>query len=467
MIFGDTSEHNSKAFAPNFNTGRVVKLKGRYNETSPDIVIEDVAFTPKELRDTSNYLLDIIKSKVKPKKKKSTQTVAVDKKPKKVKTEFLSNTEIEATTATKPKPKKKKVLKVETEVSPAPKPKPKKKKVLKVETESHSPKLKPKKKKVLKVETEVSPAPKPKPKKKKVLKVETEATTAPKVMNTKEQTFEEKVTSLAKKPLLDLNSLDKKTRNAVEDFRLREKVRQKLIAAALESNEECKFDVDAAFKKFENAETEEPVAKKVVKKKKKKPANFQKVLESEKAVLIDEEVDLPKEPRIVADRKIGKQYAKIVPQNVPGFDARRLASNAVDIPIEEVEDFRKTTLDLTRKYVDFLRNDILPHFIALDSAIEYSMALMMDGLGRDDIKTDDTLLTSLKWVLHKRALNYFGELAKVDVNSSEIEQVLAEMYKTDLSKRTAYSTDTVGVVQEKTLGTVKSRGAKDEKAYNT
>ena len=428
MIFGDTSEHNSKAFAPNFNTGRVVKLKGRYNETSPDIVIEDVAFTPKELRDTSNYLLDIIKSKVKPKKKKSTQTVAVDKKPKKVKTEFLSNTEIEATTATKPKPKKKKVLKVETEVSPAPK---------------------------------------PKPKKKKVLKVETEATTAPKVMNTKEQTFEEKVTSLAKKPLLDLNSLDKKTRNAVEDFRLREKVRQKLIAAALESNEECKFDVDAAFKKFENAETEEPVAKKVVKKKKKKPANFQKVLESEKAVLIDEEVDLPKEPRIVADRKIGKQYAKIVPQNVPGFDARRLASNAVDIPIEEVEDFRKNTLDLTRKYVDFLRNDILPHFIALDSAIEYSMALMMDGLGRDDIKTDDTLLTSLKWVLHKRALNYFGELAKVDVNSSEIEQVLAEMYKTDLSKRTAYSTDTVGVVQEKTLGTVKSRGAKDEKAYNT
>ena len=428
MIFGDTSEHNSKAFAPNFNTGRVVKLKGRYNETSPDIVIEDVAFTPKELRDTSNYLLDIIKSKVKPKKKKSTQTVAVDKKPKKVKTEFLSNTEIEATTATKPKPKKKKVLKVETEVSPAPK---------------------------------------PKPKKKKVLKVETEPTTAPKVLNTKEQTFEEKVTSLAKKPLLDLNSLDKKTRNAVEDFRLREKVRQKLIAAALESNEECKFDVDAAFKKFENAETEEPVAKKVVKKKKKKPANFQKVLESEKAVLIDEEVDLPKEPRIVADRKIGKQYAKIVPQNVPGFDARRLASNAVDIPIEEVEDFRKNTLDLTRKYVDFLRNDILPHFIALDSAIEYSMALMMDGLGRDDIKTDDTLLTSLKWVLHKRALNYFGELAKVDVNSSEIEQVLAEMYKTDLSKRTAYSTDTVGVVQEKTLGTVKSRGAKDEKAYNT
>ena len=408
MIFGDTSEHNSKAFAPNFNTGRVVKLKGRYNETSPDIVIEDVAFTPKELRDTSNYLLDIIKSKVKPTKKKSTQTVAVDKKPKKVKTEFLSNTEIEATTATKPKPKKKKVLKVETE-----------------------------------------------------------PTTAPKVLNTKEQTFEEKVTSLAKKPLLDLNSLDKKTRNAVEDFRLREKVRQKLIAAALESNEECKFDVEAAFKKFENAETEEPVAKKVVKKKKKKPANFQKVLESEKAVLIDEEVDLPKEPRIVADRKIGKQYAKIVPQNVPGFDARRLASNAVDIPIEEVEDFRKTTLDLTRKYVDFLRNDILPHFIALDSAIEYSMALMMDGLGRDDIKTDDTLLTSLKWVLHKRALNYFGELAKVDVNSSEIEQVLAEMYKTDLSKRTAYSTDTVGVVQEKTLGTVKSRGAKDEKAYNT
>ena len=424
MIFGDTSEHNSKAFAPNFNTDRVVKLKGRYNETAPDIVIEDVTFTPKELRDTSNYLLDIIKSEMKPKKKKSTQTVAVAKKPK-VKKDVVTDSD----TVTKPK---KKIAKPEAAVSG---------------TVTKS------KKKIAKPKAVSDTVAEPKKK----------------VLQTKEQTFEEKVADIAKTPLLDLSGLDKKTRNAVEDYRLREKVRQKLIAAALEANEECKFDVDAAFKKFENDENQEPITNKVKakKKKKKKTTDFQKVLESEKAILIDEEVELPKEPRIVADRKLGKQYAKIVPQNVPGFDARRLASNAVDIPIDEVEDFRKTTLDLTRKYVDFLRNDILPHFIALDSAIEYSMALMMDGLGRDDIKTDDTLLTSLKWVLHKRALNYFGELAKVDVNSSEIEQVLAEMYKTDLSKRTAYSTDTVGVVQEKTLGTIKSKGAKDEKAYNT
>ena len=138
------------------------------------------------------------------------------------------------------------------------------------------------------------------------------------------------------------------------------------------------------------------------------------------------------------------------------MDAESLASNVVDIPEKEIVEFRKSTNALTRKYIDFMRRDILPHLIALDSAIDYTQALMQDGLAREDLTTDDSLLITLRWMLHRKATEFFGETLNCKMSGDHFDQVISELYKTDLLKCATYSSDTVGVVRKKesSLGVV-------------
>lgn len=323
-------------------------------------------------------------------------------------------------------------------------------------------------------------------------------------------------------PPLDLSSLSPVARRKEEEIRVKESLKEKLARVAAESNEDCVFDVDRAYRKavpvkpvknslLETLSSDTPKIvkkKKVVaqttalptkpvkpvkptkqivadtpstptkdlipslwemldkksqaevpkkKKKKKKAVSFSEVLENTPAVTV-------KGKRIVSDRHLGKQHTIYAPNNEV-FDPRKLATNVVDIPESEVVEFQKSTERLASTYIKFLRKDILPHIIALDAAVEYTNALIVDGLARKDVKVDSGILTTMKWVLQQKVVEFFSSTVKSKFDTAAINALIGELYKTELTKKSEYEPTTVGQVA-KAIGTATSRGKRDGKKDN-
>lgn len=422
---------------------------------------ENVTFTPEEERDVGKYLLDILSTPV-TKKKTALETLrARVRKNAKQKSEPAPELAAEV----KPKTKIKKKVKPQAEVAAD-------------------------------VEPEIAALPAVAPKKKKSLK-------------TKLKNQPKKLSRLA--ILAGAAERSPEEEEDAEIELLKAQLTAKLRAAAEEEGVEMVFDVDAALDPFKSKKVELPIAESVSAsakgrkptakskaKLRKKKQSFAQTVRQEKAVdVIDENIPKARprivlsdqddyvniespsaasnklrsragvkrdKDRVIAERKLGNQYTAKVPNNPNRLDVAALASNAVDIPEREVREFRQSTTDLTRKYVDFLRKQILPHLIALDSAIDYTRALMIDGLSREDVSTDDSLLITLRWMLHRKATAFFGEELGCKMESGHFDQVISELYKADLTKASTYTSDTVGVVKRGTQSKERNKNKKSSGA---
>jgi hypothetical protein len=156
---------------------------------------------------------------------------------------------------------------------------------------------------------------------------------------------------------------------------------------------------------------------------------------------------LSQNKKVISDRKIGKRMeVKPYPEKI---DPKHLATNVVELEKRDIEEFKERVKDLTQEYSDFLRKNVLPHVIAFDAAIEYNRALIIDGIGREDVVTDNSLLVSLKWLLHTQAVDFFAKKLGVEV-SLDLYEKLNDLMKSELSKSSSY-------VDSGTVGVVKSR----------
>lgn len=154
--------------------------------------------------------------------------------------------------------------------------------------------------------------------------------------------------------------------------------------------------------------------------------------------------------RVISDDKLKKVV--ITPSNTK-FNAIDLATNVVELIKEDLDEFRHQVETLTKEYSDFLRTEILPHLIAFDAAVDYNRSLLSDGIGRKDVATDDSLSTSLKWLLHMKVINKFSEKLDIDLSAtSKISDNIAELMRSDLSKSASYNSLS-------TLGRVVSKGS--------
>jgi hypothetical protein len=151
--------------------------------------------------------------------------------------------------------------------------------------------------------------------------------------------------------------------------------------------------------------------------------------------------------KMIPDNKRGQRKTITVEPPPPKVDPTDLATNVVELSPEDIDEFKSDVESLTKEYSDFLRKNVIPHLMAFDAAVDYNKALMVDGLGRDDVTTDNSLLISLKWLLHVQVVEYFCTKLNIKDSPATYEK-LADLMKSELAKASTYSDQsTVGVVK--------------------
>lgn len=154
-----------------------------------------------------------------------------------------------------------------------------------------------------------------------------------------------------------------------------------------------------------------------------------------------------KKRRLIADNKKGSRKTITIQPPPPKIDHADLATNVVELSREDIDEFKADVEVLTKEYSDFLRKSIIPHVLAFDAAVDYNKALMVDGLGREDVTTDNSLIISLKWLLHVQVIEFFTNKLQIK-DSPQVYEKLAELMKSELAKASTYSdSSTVGLVK--------------------
>lgn len=161
----------------------------------------------------------------------------------------------------------------------------------------------------------------------------------------------------------------------------------------------------------------------------------------------------PAEGKFIPKKKLRRRV--VVEPRSDRIDPVDLATNVVDLLDEDVEQFKKNIEDRTKFYIEVLKG-MIPHLLALDSAIDYVRVLMTDGLGREDVVTDSSLIVSMKWML---LIKFVQDLAKdFSIDFPLLEERLADLYKAELSRSIAYNDpNIVGIVRSLGISAGKSK----------
>lgn len=161
------------------------------------------------------------------------------------------------------------------------------------------------------------------------------------------------------------------------------------------------------------------------------------------------EDDLPKnsEKRVIPKNKM----RKVVVEPQKHINVEELATNVVDFSDEDINKFKSSVEDLTKSYIDILKDKILPHVLALDSAMEYVRALASDGIGRKDVASDNSLQVAQSWVLLDVFISELHKKLGVDSNPY-IKEELAKLMSSELANKGSSISDssTVGIVKSNT-----------------
>lgn len=117
----------------------------------------------------------------------------------------------------------------------------------------------------------------------------------------------------------------------------------------------------------------------------------------------------------------------------PKADIAQLAANTIEIEPHHVDELKAEIAKLTDTYQTFIRKTVLPHLIALDTAIEYSHVLLVDGMGMQDVTSDDTTMSVMRWTMQQKCVTFISQQLGIEV-SEDVLKVMADMLRADLIK---------------------------------
>lgn len=161
----------------------------------------------------------------------------------------------------------------------------------------------------------------------------------------------------------------------------------------------------------------------------------------------EHEIMARKNRKLIPENKLGKRKTITIQPPPPKTDPKDLATNVVELLEEDLQEFKEDLEQLTKDYTDLLRKEVVPHLLALDAAVDYTKALMVDGLGREDVSTDNSLIITLKWLLLGNFIKAVTKKYELQGNN-HFDERLADLMKADLAKASAYNDpNTVGVVK--------------------